>query len=170
MARVRLTPSQKDEIRKLTQFANRRIRSAQKEYAKAGKMILPQELAGHTRMREDWTTAQTPLSRSVVFESERDYREHIQFLRRFRRNAPTVKEYTQQQHRTTLKALETSLGESVPMSLRRKLNEMSAPELADFWRTFSNKASRLGLAFSSLSAMQQTMEEFFGEDYESLLS
>lgn len=168
MTRVRLTPAQKDEIRKLTQFANRRIRAAQKAYEQEGKMILPRELAGDVQMRDDWMTSNTPLSRSVVFESQDAYRQRIQFLRRFRANAPTVQEYTTTQSEHTKQAMETSLGRELSPTFKAKLEGMSAPQLSEFWKEFSRQASRLGLSYSSDQAMRTAISEFFGEDYERL--
>ena len=169
MAKVKLTDRQKDEIRKLTQFANRRIRAAQKAYEREGKMILPKELAGDVQMRDDWVTSSTPLSRSVVFESQDAYRQRIQFLRRFRATAPTVQEYTATQVEHTKQAMETSLGRVISPELQAKLETMTAPQLSEFWKEFSRQASKLGLSYSSDQAMRATISEFFGEDYERLM-
>lgn len=165
---VKLTPAQKDEIRKLTQFANRRIRKAQKEYSKHGKLILPQELAGNTRMKDDWKTAKTPLSRSVRFESERDYRQQIKFLRRFRNTAPSIYEYADRQKDMTVKAMMSTIGELSP-ELEDKLNKMTAPEIDTFWKNFSDKSVRLGHLYNSEAAAAAALQEIFGEDMTHLL-
>ena len=71
---VNLTAQQKDEIRRLTQLANRRIKFAEKEYKRAGGSVLPREVVGDLQIKEKWATPNTPISRSVRFESEKDYR------------------------------------------------------------------------------------------------
>ena len=43
---VKLTSAQKDEIRRLTQLANRRIKFALKEYERSGGTVLPKEVVG----------------------------------------------------------------------------------------------------------------------------
>ena len=170
MSKPRLTNAQKDEVRKLTQFANRRIKSAFKEYESQGKQIVPNELTGFLRARAEWHTESTPLSRSVVFESEVEYQQTIRALRNFRRSAPTVKEYTSDQTQTTINALHTSLGDMVPTALIERVKGMSVVELSDFWARFSEIARRMGIQYSSDPAMIATLREFFGEDYEHLMS
>lgn len=170
MARVKLSPAQKQEIKILTQFMNRRIAKAQKVYGQYAKDIIPKELGGEVQLKDDWLTSKTPVSRSVKFDSEKDYRQRINFLRRYRRTAPDLEQYTADKARTTMSAMETSLGRDIPDKLRSKLNTLSAPELSDFWNTFSKKARRMGLSYSSDSAMQSSLQEFFPEDYENLLS
>lgn len=161
---IKLTPNQKDEIRRLTQLANRRIKAAERQYRKEGKTILPSEIAGHHQVKERWATKNTPISRSVKFTSHKEYRKQLQYLRSFEVNRPGIKEYTKVQREKTIMAVESSLGAEVPDSLAKKIDKMTAPQLADFWNTFSDKASKLGLQYSSQSAMQDTMNELFPED------
>lgn len=169
MTKYRLTPSQKEEIRRLTQLANRRIRSAEKQYREAGKMVLPKEVVGDLQVREKWHTPTTPLSRSVVFDSKEAYERRLRFLRSFDPKAPgqtkpSITEYTTLQRSKTAMAVESSLGTDVPLSILEKINRLSAPELAEFWRLYSNKARTLGVRYSSLQAMQETLNEMFPED------
>lgn len=169
----KLTASQKEEVRRLTQLANRRIKAAHKAYAKAGKQVAPREVVGHLQIKEDWATKSTPLSRSVKFESEKDYKKHLQFLRSFdpkatRAARPSITEYNVIQRTKTLQAVETSLGMDVPEDLAKKLNKMNAAELGTFWKSFSDKASRLGLKYSSEAAMLASMREIFPEDIAAL--
>lgn len=171
MAKYRLTPTQKDEIRRLTQLANRRIRTAEKNYRKAGKIVAPKEVVGHIQTKDRWHTPSTPLSRSVVFESKEDYERQLRFLRSFDPKStpnarPTLTEYTITQRSKTAISLESALGVEIPTSLLEKINNMTAPELSEFWRRFSNKSSRLGIRYSSNQAMQETLNEMFPEDME----
>lgn len=167
--RYRLTPSQKDEIRRLTQLANRRIKAAERAYRKEGKMVLPREIVGDYQTKESWATEKTPISRSVVFESREDYLRQLKFLRSFERERPGIKEYTRIQRQKTLEAVESSLGVDVPRDLRTEIMNMSAPQLSDFWNTFSNKASKLGMRYSSEQAMEMTLNEMFPEDIQQIM-
>lgn len=172
MANFKLTAAQKDEVRRLTQKANRRIKTAEKTYRQAGKDVLPREVVGQYQTKERWATPSTPMSRSVVFEDEQAYKKQMQFLRSFESpiNAkPTLTEYTKQQRTKTEQAMETSLGIDVPKSVKERLRTMTAPELSEFWNRFSDNASRAGLRYSSDAAMQQTMDEMFGEDYDKVM-
>lgn len=167
--KFRLTERQKDEIRRLTQLANRRIRAAQRQYEKVGKMVAPREVVGHIQSKADWHTPKTPLSRSVVFESEEEYKRRLKFLRSFDPKAPgitkpTMTQYTKIQRSKTAMAVQSSLGVEAPLSMLERINEMTAPELSEFWKRFSQKARKLGVRYSSLQAMQETLNEMFPED------
>src|SRR6185312_2510367 len=89
---IDLTAAQKDEIRRLTQLHNRRVKAAERAYAKAGKEILPIEIVGkrELQLKENWHTKTTPLSRSVKFESQKEYRQHLHFLRQTEVNRPGI--------------------------------------------------------------------------------
>lgn len=175
---IKLTAKQKDEIRRLTQLANRRIKAAERAYRKEGMDIVPREIVGKTELqtREGWHTKNTPLSRSVKFESEKEYQQHLRFLRSFDPKAtrlyrPGIKEYTEIQREKVGQAIRTSLGGDVSFSLiQQRLEKMTAPQIAKFWNTFSDKASRLGLQYSSEAVMQQTFAELFPEDLVSTLA
>lgn len=163
---VKLTASQKDEIRRLTQLANRRIKAAERAYSKAGQDVLPREVVGKYQTKESWNTKATPISRSVKFETQEDYRRQLQFLRSFEMEKPGIKEYTSIQREKTAQAIETSLGTDIPDSLQKKIDKLSAPELSQFWKRFSEKASQLGIKYSSQQAMEDTMNELYPEDIE----
>ena len=169
MARVKLTPAQKDEIRKLTQFANRRIRKVQKTYAKEGALVMPRELTGSAQIQENWATSNTPISRSVVFESERDYRQQITFLRRFRNMNPTLEDFTQRHAERTTQSIETALGSELTPELREKISNMTAPQIDRFWNNFTQKSIRLGALYNSESAAAAALQEIFNEDMTHLL-
>ena len=172
---VNLTAQQKDEIRRLTQLANRRIKFAEKEYKRAGGSVLPREVVGDLQIKEKWATPNTPISRSVRFESEKDYRKQLQFLRSFDPKAtthgarPSISQYTLIQRDKTKNALETSFGQEVSGAINDKISRMTAPQLTEFWNTFAMKSAKLGLKYSSGDAMQQTLAELFPEDKENLL-
>ena len=169
MAKVKLTDRQKDEVRKLTQFANRRIKRAFKEYEDAGRTVVPTDLTGLLNTRDEWHTANTPLSRSVVFESEQEYRRTINRLRQFRHTAPDIQTWTDDQRVVTLSGLETALGNDVPDEVINKVIEMDAVQLSEFWDRFSKKARRMVTQYSSYQNMVDTLREFFPEDFENIL-
>ena len=164
MAKVKLTARQKDEVRKLTQFANRRIKRAFKEYEDAGRTVVPTDLTGFLNTRDEWHTASTPLSRSVVFESEQEYRRTINRLRQFRHTAPDIQTWTDDQRVVTLSGLETALGD-VPDEVINSVLEMDAVQLSEFWDKFTKNARRMGAQYSSYQNMQDTLREFFPEDF-----
>lgn len=167
---VKLSAAQKDELRRLTQFANRRILAVAREYKYEGKDVLPRELVGDLQIKEKWHTSKTPLSRSVKFDNDKDYRRQLNKLRSFMNEKDDIWTYNKVQRTKTLQAIENTLGKEVPPDLANKVNSLSAPALANFWEKFSDKASKLGLAYSSGVAMQNTMQEFFPEDLTGLSS
>lgn len=167
---VQLNPAQKEEIRRLTQLANRRIKNVEKAYLAEGKTVLPKELVADFQIHETWQTKANPLSRSVKFATEKDYNDQLRLLRSFETSRPGIKEYTNVQREKTSIAIQTAMGlDELPPGFQKKLNKMTAPSLADFWNKFSEKAARMGATYSSLSAMQETVEEFFPEDAQFLL-
>ena len=167
---VQLNPAQKEEIRRLTQLANRRIKNVAKAYAAEGKTVLPKELVADFQIKETWQTKTNPLSRSVKFADNKAYNEHLRMLRSFETSRPGIKEYTNIQREKTSVAIQTALGlDELDPAFQKRLNKMSAPKLADFWNAFSEKATRMGASYSSLSAMQDTIAEFFPEDAAFLL-
>lgn len=167
---IELNAREKDNYRRLVQLANRRIKSAQKVYSKAGMDILPREVVGEYQLIEDWHTKTTPLSRSIKFESRKAYNKQLSFLRTFEIMRPTMTEYTNVQQDKLLLAIETSMGVEAPETLQAKIKKMTAPQLSQFWNEFSNKATRIGFKYSSNSNMTDTVEELFPEDLEGLAS
>lgn len=169
MAKLKLTPEEKAEIKRLTQFANRRIKAAQKVYAQEGKMVLPKEVVGDIQLQSDWATSSTPLSRSVVFEDKQAYKDRLSFLRSFESRRPTITQYTRGQAERTISALETALGD-VPQVLRDELNKMTSPQLSSFWNQFSRRAVRMGGQYSSEGAALGVINQFFDEDFKNLFN
>lgn len=164
---IKLDNTQKDEIRRLTQLANRRIRAVAKEYKKQGLTVLPREVAGKHQVTEQWMSSKNPISRSTRFTSEREYRKQLSYLRSFERWRPNVTEFNVISRQKTTQAVETSLG-SISKELEDKLNRMTAPELSQFWKEFSKNASKLGIKYSSEAAINMTMRDIFPEDYKKL--
>lgn len=167
---IPLTASQKEEVRRLTQLANRRIKATDRAYAKEGKTVLPKEVVGEFQIREKWQTATSPLSRSVKFETKEEYLRQLRMLRSFEREKLGIRDYTLVQREKTIIAIETALGVDLPDRTRKKIEKLSAPKLAEFWNIFSNKASKMGVQYSSDGAMSQTIAEYFNEDLQGLIS
>lgn len=162
-----LTAEQKEEIRRLTQLANRRIKAFTKEYEKYGLEIIPHEVSGGIQLRDQWHTPKTPLSRSVRFSTEREYRERLRFLRTFEQIRPNVTQFTKIQQRKTIDAVTSSLGR-LTHEEKAQIEDMDLGQLAKFWQKFSDESRRLGLQYSSEAAMQATLE-FFNEDRQALM-
>lgn len=173
---INLSAQEKDEIRRLTQLANRRIKFAEKEYKRSGGDVLPREVVGDLQIKEKWATPNTPISRSVKFQSEKEYRKQLQFLRSFDPKAtkqgarPSISQYTIIQRDKTRNAIETSFGQEISGAIDDKITRMTAPQLSEFWNTFANKSAKLGLKYSSGDAIRQTITELFPEDADKLLT
>lgn len=170
--------SQVDFIRRLTQKANRRITQAFKIYEETGKYRIPGAITeGRITTREDWSSEKYPLSRSIVFESEKAFQKHLAWLQRFdlpeaRGGLPTMTEYQHIQGNKILLAMQTALGGAAPYDMPPEIMEhmykaimnMSAPEQTDFWKAFQKRGQKLLDKFSSKAAMEQALNEFFGKE------
>lgn len=170
MAKHKLTNAQKDEIRRLTQLANRRIKSAFKEYEKEGLTLAPKTVTGGIQTREQWNTKNYALSRSVKFDNEKEYRKHLKFLRSFVTERPNMTEFTQAQREKTKLGVETSLGIDIPSTLAEVISRLNAPQLSKFWKKFSEVSAKMGLKYASEKALDDTIVEFFTEDAQGLAS
>lgn len=165
----RIPDSEYSEFRRLVQRANRRIVKAHEWYRKAGKDIAPEEVVGRYQVKESWAANKTAISRGRFFESEREYKQLMKELSTYdpslNKNArPSISTYGNIQQEKTLKGVESSLGVEVPDSIKERVRSLTAPELTDFWIEFSQKASKLGLQYSSLQAMQDTLNELYPDD------
>jgi methionine synthase II (cobalamin-independent) len=129
---ITLSAAQKEEIRRLTQFANRRIANAFKSYEKEGMDVVPNEITGGIQTREDWASDKYAISRSIKFASQKEYREQLHWLRQFEVMRPSITEYSEAQQEKTLQGLETALGD-VPNALKDMVKKLSAPELTSLW-------------------------------------
>jgi hypothetical protein len=160
---------QQDEFRRLTQFANRRIKAAMEEYEKHGKEIAPYDVTGGVQTRRDWFSSNYALSRSVnQFANEKEYRQHLHWLRQFEHMRPNITEYTNVQREKTLGGIETSLGVEPNNALRDIINNLSAPQLSEFWDKFSEISAKMGMKYSSNDALQATVNEFVAEHVDEL--
>ena len=176
MAKFKLTPEQKDEVRRLTQKANRRILSFYREYQKHGLEILPKEPTAGIQTKLQWETKKYPLSRSVVFKDEKEYRERMKLLRSFDNpiQRETLTQYTKAQRAKTRQAMVGAIGKDAFYVLTKDgervkldLDDLSLGELKIFWQKFSDIARRMGKHYSSDQALAQTFE-YFEEDLERL--
>lgn len=163
-----LTKEQKDEIRRLTQLANRRIKAFTKEFEKGGLTIAPYEPTGGIQMRDQWHTPKTPVSRSVRFATEEEYKEKIYWLRKFENPIlrPNLTQYTKSEREKTKQAIVSALG-NITEEQERLIDGMSAFELAIFWDIFERNARDLFIEYSSDAAMYATLE-YYNEDIEGL--
>ncbi len=176
MAGFKLTPQQKDEVRRLTQKANRRILSFYKEYSKHGLEVLPREPTGGIQTKLQWETKKYPLSRSVVFEDEKEFRARMKLLRSFDNpvQRETLTDYTKAQRTKTKQAMKSTIGKDAFNVLTRDgervrvdLDSLSLAELRIFWQKFSDTSRRMGKQYSSNQALATTFE-YFEEDIERL--
>lgn len=167
---IKLTNEQKDEIRRLTQLANRRIESFHKEYAKLGKEIIPFEVSGGIQTKDQWETKKYALSRSTRFTSEREYYRRLKFLRSFENPVirQTVTEYTKSQQEKLLNVMDKTISGGLSEVDIEKVRGMSLQGILKFWEKFSEVSRRMGLRYSSDAAMTETLE-YFEEDKERLL-
>jgi len=165
---LQLNAAQKEEIRRLTQLANRRIRAAEKTYRKEGLKVLPREVVGEYQIKEKWASSKNPISRSIKFVGQKEYRQQLQMLQRFERSMPSITDYTKVQRDKTRQAIETSLGTDLPTKTSKKMDKLSSPQLSQFWNNFSDKSAKLGVKYSSKDAMEQTISEFFSEDLKAI--
>ena len=170
-----LNKRQKENIRRLTQRANRRIMAVEREFKKQGLKILPEDATGGIQTRQQWETKGKPLSRSVQFESKKDYQKRLKQLQDIAgktkdRDAiyarKVVEQHARIERKKTIKGVETSLGVDAPPSLEAKLNNMTAAEVKEFWVKFDSKSAQLGREYTSEAALVATTNEFFNEDYE----
>jgi hypothetical protein len=56
------------------------------------------------------------------------------------------------------------LGDDIPEGLAKKISKMSAPQLSQFWKVFSDKSRKMGVKYNSNAIMMDTLAEFFPED------
>lgn len=164
---IKLSAQQKDEIRKLTQQANRRIKAFITVYEKAGYRVIPREVTGgfDVQVREEFQTQKYALSRSVKFESEREYKNHLKKLRRFAKDSqapdavPTVSKYTEIQRNKIFASIKTAGIEIDEYNLKR-LESMDLIEQKKFWNEFTRRAVRMAAEYSSDQLFMAMMNEY----------
>ena len=170
MTVYKLTQEEKNELRRLTQMANRRIKAFMQEYEKAGLSIIPKEVSGGIQTRAQWATEKYAISRSTKFANEEAFRAHLRWLKQFEKPAirPRVTEYTKAQRAKTIEAYKTIMG-GINEATAKKIEKMSLTDLTKFWKDFSDRARKLGPKYSS-DAMAILMEdELFEEDEAALM-
>lgn len=160
-----LSKAQAEEIRRLTQKANRRIKSYVTMYEKAGYKVIPKEVtAGFgIQSRAQFEANNYALSRSVKFDSKEEYKQQLRLLKRFDSNradgVPTVSEYNKMARTKLTKAFETS-GVDLDKSTLKKIKKLNAADIAGFWKEYTDRARRKGIQYSSESVMMETAENF----------
>lgn len=169
MRLYKLTPEQKNELRRLTQMANRRIKAYMQEYEKAGLSIIPKEVGGGIQTRSQWASEKYAISRSTKFANEEAFKAHLKWLSQFEKSAirPRVTEYTKTQRTKTMEAYETIMG-GINEATAKKIEKMSLTDLTKFWKKFSDRARKLGTKYSS-DAMAILMEDELYEEDETAL-
>lgn len=169
---VKLTSVQKEEIRRLTQLANRRIANAMKLYESKGLTIAPYEVTGGIQERSQWVSDKYAISRSVKFNSVKDYKDQLRFLKQFdpkasSNPAPTIVQHGKVQQKKMTAAIETITGGELKTSLLDKISKLDSAKASLFWKDFSEVASKLGTEYSS-EALIPYAEEYFKEDLDEL--
>jgi hypothetical protein len=172
---LEFTKEQKSEYRRLVQNANRRVARATEAYAKEGMHIPPSFLVGGKQHKSQWDSEKYAFSRSMDFANEKEYKKALEFFKSFdpktagkQEKRPTMTEYKKRQHEKTITAMQSILGIDVPKELEKKISKLSAPQMTKFWKVFSNKASKMGMKYSSNDAMMETLAEFFPDDVEQI--
>ena len=173
---LKLSVREKDNFRRLTQKANRRIKMATKQYEKEGLSVLPKKLTGGLiQHRSEWQTKKNPLSRSFTrFKTKREFNQYVNKLRQFdipdsKGGVPTYTEYQSIGAMKMKQALDTSLGGAVyrnvppeiQEALDRRIDNMGVEEQAKFWKAYSVQSQKMLLTYSSEVAMQKVMDEIF---------
>lgn len=157
----------RNDFRRLTQLANRRVKAFTKHYEKGGQNIIPKAVTAgfDVQSRKQWFSEKYAFSRSVKFESKKDYQEHMAKLRKFDNkqkifeSSLNVTEYTALQQDKIASALNTS-GVEIDMNMYNKINSMTAVELSKFWATYERIGRRMGLQYNSEAAMSLALDEF----------
>lgn len=163
-----LTPQQKEEFRRLTQKANRRIAKAFREYEKEGLRLVPKALTGgFLQSRKEWKSQQYALSRSVTqFKSRKDYLNYMKRLRQFdvkeeKGGVPTFTEYKSVIANKIEAAFMTSISKlklgdlekDVMNIVIQSLRSMDMFDQKSFWDKFEEYGSKMGIQYSSEAAM-----------------
>lgn len=163
-----LTPQQKEEFRRLTQKANRRIAKAFREYEKEGLRLVPKALTGgFVQSRKEWKSQQYALSRSVTqFKTRKDYLNYMKRLRQFdvkeeKGGVPTFTEYKAVIANKIEAAFMTSISKlrlgdlekDVMNIVLQSLRTMDMFDQKGFWDKFEEYGSKMGIQYSSEAAM-----------------
>ena len=180
-----MTPQQKEEFRRLTQKANRRIAKAFREYEKEGLKLVPKALTGgFVQSKKQWSSQKYALSRSVTqFSSRKDYLDYMRKLRQFdvpeyRGGVPTYTEYEEINTNKLKQAMRTALGREgyrnlppeIQAALDSKIDNMTVQQQSIFWKIFEDKAAKMGMKYASGDAFERAIDEmFFKEDIKPMI-
>ena len=160
----KLNAYEKNEFRRLTQRANRRLKAFQVEYAKHGKSVIPQELTAGFNIQHtsQLNSANYAPSRSHTrFADKKEFNQYMKMLRRFESSradsVPTVREYASINRSKLAQAFDTA-GVKLTQDQIKKLSKMSSVEISKFWDEYYNKAKRLGIRYASDSVMEDMID------------
>lgn len=168
---IKLTKQEKNELRRLTQKANRQVKQYHKAMKREGLEIAPYQPTGGIQTKAQWETEKNPLSRSTKFVDKSEFKKRMRFLRSFDNEIerPKYTEYSIAQKNKLKKAMETSIGDNLSSDMNDKIDSLGLGQVNKFWDKFEEVSRRLGMNYSSQQAMSMTLE-FFNEDKEGLLS
>lgn len=162
---IKLSPAEKEEVRRLTQKANRRINSFLKVYEQAGYKVIPKEVTAglQVQTKQQFQTDNYAISRSIKFESRADFKKHVSMLKKFdpgrADSVPTVRDYNKVNRSKLLMAIETA-GAKVDPQLKKQINKLDSAGISRFWKDYQTRAMRKGLQYSSQAVMTETLESF----------
>jgi hypothetical protein len=162
---IQLSPAEKEEIRRLTQKANRRIKSYLKVYEQAGYKVIPKEVTAGLQIqsRQQFQTDNYAISRSVKFESKADYKKHISMLKKFdpgrADSVPTVREYNVINRTKLMKGFETA-GVNLSSESMKAMKKWDSAKISQFWKDYQRIALRKGLDYASGTTFEELMASY----------
>ena len=170
----KLSDYEKNELRRLTQKANRRLKAFQEAYERDGYSVIPKEVTAgfDIQTSKQWNTKSYALSRSTKFDSKREFQQRMRMLRRFDSNkadsVPTVSEYVDINQKKLKRAFETS-GVKVDKKMLAKIGKMNSVEISKFWADYRRRADRKGMQYSSESVMAEMLDSYTTKDKGALM-
>ena len=166
---IKLSAAEKEEVRRLTQKANRRIKAFLKMYEQAGYKTIPKEVTSglQVQSRQQFQTDKYAISRSVKFESRADFKKHMKMLKQFdpgrADSIPTVREYNKVQQKKILTAFETA-GVDPSSDLKKRIAKMTAPDISKFWKDYGRMGQRKAMEYSSEGIMLELAKQYSKQD------
>lgn len=166
---IKLSAAEKEEVRRLTQKANRRIKAFLKMYEQAGYKTIPKEVTSglEVQSRQQFQTDKYAISRSVKFESRADFKKHMRMLKQFdpgrADSIPTVREYNKVQQKKILTAFETA-GVDPGSDLKKRIAKMTAPDISKFWKDYGRMGQRKAMEYSSEGIMLEIAKQYSKQD------
>lgn len=166
---IALSPAEKEEIRRLTQKANRRIKSYLKMYDQAGYKVIPKEVTAgfNVQSKQQFQTDNYAISRSIKFKDKGELKRHLSMLKKFEPgradSVPTVRDYNKINRNKLIQAIETS-GVELDGKTLKQLSKLNSAGISKFWKEYQTRAMRKGLQYSSEAVMTETLDELDGTD------